>query len=117
MTTTAESDSTDVRVIALDHARDLEETQHDIDFIDGLMCDVLEVVVDTRGEVILVLGTGGPHVELHLGMGSPQIHVYWAGKHASAIVNWSTETIDEIDLGALWHAAMARALANPPYEG
>jgi hypothetical protein len=117
MMSTFDSESTDVRSIALFRARDLEETQFDLDFIDGFMCDVLEVVVDTRGGIVLVLGTGGPHVELHLGLGLPQIHVYWSGQHASTVVNLSTQTLDDLNLGALWHTAMANALANPPYEG
>jgi hypothetical protein len=116
MNQTPASEEPDVRAIAREYSRDLEAMQHQIDFVEGLTCDVLEVVADTRGEVILVLATGGPHVELHLGDGAPRIHVYWGGDQASCVVDWSTQTLNELDLGAWWHAAMKRSLADPPYE-
>lgn len=107
----------DVRAMTLETARELESMQFDIDAIDGFICDVLDVIADTRGEVTLVLGTGGPHVELRLGLCEPELHISWAGQHASSPVNLSSETLEALDLGALWHAAIANSLANPPHEG
>ena len=104
-----------VRAIALDIAEGLEASQSDVDFWDGLFQDVLEVSADTRGWVVLLLGTGGPQVELQLGDGAPRVEVWWGSEHFACPIRLDGEQVDE-QLGALWHAAIARALSDPPYE-
>lgn len=106
-----------VRNHALGVAHDLEARQHDEDFLDVLSQDTLEVIADTRGQVILVLGTGGPHIELRLGVGQPTVVVYWGGEKATCPVFLDPTSLDDNEVGAWWHLAMAQAIANPPYEG
>jgi hypothetical protein len=106
-----------VRSQALGLARDLEARQHDADFLEVLYEDTLEVNADTRGQVVLVLGTGGPHTELRLGIGQPTVVVYWGGEKATCPVFLDPSVLDDSEVGLLWHSAMARSLGNPPYEG
>lgn len=105
-----------VRAQALSLAQDLEAQQGDGDFAARLAADTLEVVADTRGEVTLVLTTGGPHIELRLGCGQPSIFVYWGGEQASCPVFLDPDVLEN-EVGAWWHAAMAHSMSNPPYEG
>lgn len=105
-----------VRQLALRTAQSLEEGYADLDYLEGLDLDVLDVVADTSGRVVLVLTTGGPHVELHLGRGVPTVHVFWGGEEWACPLIRYPEELDDV-AGAYWHAAMAACLADPPYEG
>lgn len=121
MTTTQSYDDSStaemVRGQALGVAQDLEARQHDEGFLEVLAEDALEILADTRGQVVLVLTVGGPHIELRLGVGQPTVVVYWGGEKATCPVFLDPAVLDDAVLGSWWHWAVARATKNPPYEG
>jgi len=77
----------------------------DFDMIE----DILELKATTEGALIVVLTTGGPHVELVLDYGSPRIEVWWGGSHGTAHVNLDEQAVEAF-VETWWRPTMEAAL-------
>jgi hypothetical protein len=77
----------------------------ELDMLD----QVLELKANTEETLFVVLTTGGPHVELVLGDGSPRIEVWWGGSHGTAHVNLDDAAVEAF-VGTWWRATMEAAL-------
>ena len=73
--------------------------------------DVLELKATTEGALIVVLTTGGPHVELVLGQGSPRIEVWWGGSHGTTHVNLDENAVEAF-VETWWRPTMDSALTE-----
>ena len=71
--------------------------------------EILELKATTEGALIVVLTTGGPHVELVLGQGSPRIEVWWGGSHATTHVNLDERAVEAF-VETWWRPTMEAAL-------
>lgn len=71
--------------------------------------DILELKANTEGALFVVLTTGGPHVELVLGQGTPRIEVWWGGSHGTTHVHLD-DTAVEAFVETWWRPTMEAAL-------
>lgn len=81
------------------------------DLVTWLTEDALEMKADSTGTLQIVISTGGPHIEVELGNGSPRVIAYWGGDTHTAFVNIDEPVVDEI-LDTYWRPTMEAALRS-----